>query len=281
MCLATLTLDGATLTDEQITNAWNANSDGAGIAYFADNGTVQAFRTLSLAKFRRGYARLVSEGAHHRPMAIHFRLATHGDRTIANVHPFRMDEHTMVIHNGIFPIEDDGSRSDTAVFVEDVLPKLGATWMDDEHLHNLVHTYCDSGYTNKLVILTSNPNAKFRAYVVNAKAGNWNAERTIWFSNRSCESSGSRWARPTPNANAWIHEPNETWETRDASHDDEMPECEMCSENAVGWLEENGQPTCLICGTCQTCSFDYTECTCGKMGTLHAMTERQFALFEM
>jgi hypothetical protein len=279
MCLATLTLDGATLTNEQIRNAWCANSDGAGIAYFDGKGIVRAFRTLSLPKFERGYARLIEEGAHKRPMAIHFRLATHGDSTIANVHPFQMDEHTMVIHNGMFPIEGSGSRSDTAIFVQDVLPKLGPLWFDDDQLHDLVHTYCTAGYANKLVVLTSNPRATHRAYLVNSSAGNWNADKTIWFSNRSHEPYRPtvKWSAPT--ANAWIHEPNETWAEIDAKEESPFGECEMCSENAVDWLDENGQPTCLICGTCQTCAFDYSECTCAGIG-LHALTTNQFALFD-
>jgi glutamine amidotransferase len=284
MCLATLTLDGATLTDEQIRTAWCANSDGGGIAYFDGNGKVQAFRTLSLDKFLRGYERLISEGVHERPMAIHFRLATHGDRTIANVHPFRMDEHTMVIHNGMFPIETTASRSDTSIFVQDVLPKLGPLWMDDDHLHAMVHAYCDSGYTNKLVVLTSNPNATHRAYIVNSSAGHWNDAKTIWFSNRSYVSSPtrwttpSRWSAPTSDANAWIHEPNETWDAPSSSGD-ALDECAMCGEDAVAWLDDNGAPTCLICGTCQTCAFDYMECTCGG-ASLHSMTDNQFALFD-
>jgi hypothetical protein len=214
-------------------------------------------------------------------MAIHFRLATHGDSTIANVHPFRMDEHTMVIHNGMLPIETKGTRSDTAIFVEDVLPKLGSLWFDDDHMHDLVDAYCTNGYANKLVVLTDNPNATHRAYIVNSSAGNWNEDKTIWFSNRSHEGSRpmARWGAPTANANAWIHEPNETWGACDASDDDELGECEMCSENSVAWLDEIGQPTCLICGTCQTCSFDYSECRCSGL-SLHALTTNQFALFD-
>lgn len=282
MCMATLTMQGATLTNEQIRNAWRANPDGGGIAYFDANGNVQAFRTLSLAKFERGYARLVAQGANESPMAIHFRLATHGDSTVANVHPFRMDEHTMVIHNGILPIDATDSRSDTCIFVTETLPKLGALWFDDAHMWNLVDNYCANGYPNKLVVLTSNPDARGRAYIVNKDAGHWNKDKTIWFSNRSyeCATKTTRsW-----NANSWVHYANEDWNAN-ATHEetDEWERCYMCDEPGVAYLDETGTNVCYLCGTCQGCSFEMDECACGETPTLrtHEQTENQFALFHM
>lgn len=288
MCLATLTTNGRTLTDEQIRNAWNANPHGGGIAYFDSTGKVQAFRTLSLPKFQRAYARLIDEGLHYSPMALHFRLATHGDKTINNVHPFRMDANTLVIHNGMFPIEPNDSRSDSCVFVTETLPKLGSLWFDDSNLHNLVQGYCDGGYPNKLVVLTDNPNAKFRAYVINASAGYWDAEREVWYSNRSHEGSKKRATVTSGNANSWVHYPNEDWNAIASS--DDWEECGMCGEASVTYLDETKTRTCYLCGTCQTCAFDFSECTCsGEVATLrtddagriHAQDESEFSLWHM
>ena len=281
MCLATLTMQGATLTSEQIRNAWNANPDGGGIAYFDANGNVQAFRTLSLAKFERGYARLIDEGAHNSPMAIHFRLATHGDSTIANVHPFRMDEHTMVIHNGMLPIVATDSRSDTCIFVTETLSKLGALWFDDAHMWNLVDNYCSNGYPNKLIVLTNNPNAKGRAYIVNQRSGYWNAEKTIWYSNRSheCPTSVRKYG-----PNSWVNYGNEDWDSRSTHEEtDEWERCYMCDELGVAHLDETRTMVCYLCGTCQMCSFEVDECECERDATprTHEQTENQFALFAM
>lgn len=273
MCLATLTTNGATLTDDEIRNAWEANSDGAGIAYFDGDGKVRTFRALTLSEFRDGYASLVRAGFHRSPMAIHFRLATHGDRTIANVHPFRMDANTVICHNGMFPIESVGSRSDTAIVVEDVLPKLGALWFDDEHMWDLVEAYCQNGYANKLVVLTDNPNAKFAAYVVNESAGFWNDEKTIWFSNRSHERS-----RGKRTANSWVNYGNEYWDSWscDAPESDAFTECDLCAEIGVALLDESGTPTCFICGTCQMCWEPNDLCECAETPSVHRMTDAEF-----
>lgn len=273
MCLAALALEGATLTEEEIRNAWSSNPDGGGIAYFGDNGKVRAFRTLSLSKFLRAYDRICSESLSNAPMAIHFRLATHGTSTIENVHPFWMDTHTLVIHNGIFPIEATGSRSDTAIFVEDTLAKLGPLWFDDENLWNLVEGYCDASYPNKLVVLTDNPQAKFCAYIANESAGNWNTEKNIWFSNRSHERTNQR--ATTGN---WVYTPNEDWGTVTLKENDEQwSVCDFCAEIGVAWLDESGTPVCHICGTCQPCGFDWEDCACQSQKPLHRMNDNQLA----
>lgn len=274
MCLATLTLDGATLSEEQIRNAWNKNPHGGGIAYFGTNGKIQSFRTLSLPKFIRGYARLLEDGAHESPMAIHFRLATHGDRTIANVHPFRMDANTLVIHNGMFPIDEIDDRSDTCIFVTETLAKLGPLWMDDANLRNLVEGYCDAGYANKLVVLTDNPDAKFRAYIVNQSAGHWSSDKRIWFSNRSHESPEVKRWNPS-----WFATPNETWDASPDDPEDEWRECGMCGENGVAYLDESGTDVCYLCGTCVGCAMEWEDCTCGPAIRFHEQTDAQIAMF--
>ena len=267
------------MTESAMRNAWKANPDGGGIAYFDSSGTVQAFRTLSLEKMLRGYDRLLDANAHAMPMAIHFRYATHGTNTIENVHPFRMDRHTLAIHNGMFPIESTDGRSDTSIFVEDVLPKLGATWMDDPNLFALVQAYCEQGYANKLVVVTSNPNAKFRAYIVNPSAGAWNNAETIWNSNRSWETPAPRMASTI---NFW-NRPNEDWATCGTAGEssDDWATCKMCGEMGVSYLDESGTNVCFICGSCEGCGNEYDDCTCGTTIPFHAMTDAQSALFAM
>ena len=280
MCLATLTTNSATLTDDEIRNAWEANSDGAGIAYFDATGKVRTFRALTLPEFREGYAALIADGRHRSPMAIHFRLATHGDATIRNVHPFHMDAHTVVCHNGMFPIESVGSRSDTSIFVGDVLPKLGALWFDDAHLFDLVEAYCQNGYANKLVLLTDNPDAEFAAYIVNESAGHWNDAKTIWFSNRSYERSRRKGA-----TRSWVNYREDTWDGPScgipAEHADDFGECDLCSEIGVALLDENGTPTCFLCGTCQACWEPYDLCECAETPSVHRLTDAEFGALPM
>lgn len=275
MCLAALALDGAQMDESEIRRAWSSNSDGGGLAYFDANNKVRAFRTLSLSKFLRGYDRILSEAAPGAPMAIHFRLATHGSKGIGNVHPFTQNANTMVAHNGMFPFEGVGDQSDTALFVGEMLPRLGDRWFDDPYLFHLVEAYCDAGYTNKLVVVTSDPDANERAYLVNERAGNWNASKTIWFSNRSHEPRGRTTQKAT--TNSWVNLPNEDWNAcAVVSDNDGWTRCAFCDELGVTYLDETGTLVCHICGTCEPCGAEWDDCEC--YGSIHRLTDAQLAL---
>lgn len=65
--------------------------------------------------------------------AIHLRLATHGDKSTANCHPFEIlaaDSSKppigILMHNGVFDLEVKGKESDTALFAQACAGKSGA-----------------------------------------------------------------------------------------------------------------------------------------------------------
>lgn len=115
----------------------------------------------------------------------HSRIATHGVRNESNCHPFRVggSDITYLAHNGVLSVtqEKDDKRSDTRVFAEEVLPKLGGVCsLDDPTIFNMVSDWARG---SKMAILTLDPNAEHQLYIINEKAGEWDKEG-VWWSNK-------------------------------------------------------------------------------------------------
>jgi len=261
MCLAIYQPIGARITHEEMSTAWANNPDGAGFTYVAD-GSLVTYRTRKLSKLIGAYDDAVAAFGDASHFMVHFRYATHGTTNLNNVHPFAQDEHTMVIHNGILPTPTLGDgRSDTATFVQDYLPRLGATWFDDPHMVHMVSEYCAG---SKLVVMTTHPDAKYGAYIINEPDGVWD-DRGMWFSNqthcatRSFTSSG--WSTPSL--------------TNLAS--EALARCTWCGADAVDNDPITDRCVCYSCGACATCGWDVdSDCDCTLLVSLHTMTNDQW-----
>lgn len=101
------------LGEKRIKRAWDANSDGAGIMYH-DGKRIRIAR--GLMTFQHLMHVLKNKVKKDCPLAIHFRLATHGKAIPKNTHPFIVDEFSALMHNGVLSAlgtaGDDGT-SDT------------------------------------------------------------------------------------------------------------------------------------------------------------------------
>ena len=180
---------------------WTTNPDGGGFAYINDQGTITVEKHMT---FKRFWGAFENARSTHRDkdFLVHMRIATHGEVNLDNVHPFVVDENTVMAHNGIIHgVEDDPTNqmSDTRVFIKDVLPELPPTWLDSKYMGAMVSEWI--GWS-KLAFLTVNPDLNGRIYVVNEHKGNW--DNGMWFSNLNhkrtvTKSFGSsrNWESPT------------------------------------------------------------------------------------
>lgn len=113
----------------------------------------------------------------------HCRLATHGDDSVNNCHPFYVgkDKTTIVAHNGILdiPTPKNDLRSDTKIFADDMLPRYMPD-LDDSFVFDALENWARG---SKLVILTVNPEYAHNVYILNEKDGHY--FENIWWSNRS------------------------------------------------------------------------------------------------
>jgi predicted glutamine amidotransferase len=111
MCIAIVNKSG-TLPLETFTASFKNNPDGIGIA-FTDGDEVRTIRTMDKPdQLHTRYLEIRETNPH--PILIHARIGTHGSKDLGNVHPFKVNKETALIHNGIVDAPNyRPDRSDT------------------------------------------------------------------------------------------------------------------------------------------------------------------------
>ena len=143
MCVAIVKPVGAKVPSlKTLKKCWDANPDGAGVAYNAEGGGIAIRKGLMKWKeFEKFFKRF--KNAKHLTIFIHFRIKTHGAVSAGNTHPFPLSADpatlrqcvgvfdSVMMHNGVLPLHptiDDGS--DTME-----LAKLLSTFSSDDVPH--------------------------------------------------------------------------------------------------------------------------------------------------
>jgi glutamine amidotransferase len=276
MCLALFHAKGHRLTEEEFDNAAMANSDGVGFAYYSKKNNIMIEKGTNIFEMKEKYFSIVEKVGERSPFMVHFRLATHGSVSDTNCHPFRINQHDVMIHNGVLPVVygKGEHRTDTQVFADEYLAKLPDCWYDNDYLYDMVEDYCSG---SKLVIMTNNPKSKYGIYVINSKQGSYDQENNRWFSNSSHQGSWMNyrnWSKPSAQAKSVTS--NDIIAANACSWDDDsylLEKCDMCGRMEV--VEE----VCYECGTCQRCYNDtMSDCKCWDESNIHGMTQEQFSI---
>lgn len=162
------------------------NSDGTGIMYVED-GRVKVEKTMGNLK---DHLNLYYKHMHKEVFVLHHRMATHGDKSLENVHPFKVlsiDDGDPVdlyfAHNGIFQASkfDSTSKSlsDTHMFaLEYMQPLLKANplLIDSKPFQAMLHDFI--GHNNKLAFLRNDGST----WIFNKTAGD--EHNGCWLSNK-------------------------------------------------------------------------------------------------
>ena len=122
MCLLILQEKKATISENNLKNAYQNNADGVGYSYIVGEKMItKKFRKYK--KFLTNYNYDINSYGNKSPFLLHFRLATHGtNKGTTNVHPFKVREGLMFAHNGIISdVDKDKELSDTQVFNRDIV----------------------------------------------------------------------------------------------------------------------------------------------------------------
>lgn len=174
MCIAILKPKDKVLTKETLENCSVNNPDGCGFAYRNDEGKIIINKFMAFKDFWEAYNKVQE----NHTMLIHFRIATHGKVEIANCHPFKLNNHMALIHNGI--ISGYGSRtenlSDTRDFIDKVIGNISYKMWKNPSFIRLVG---DAIGSSKFAILDNDENY----YIVNEDKGTW--DDGVWYSNTS------------------------------------------------------------------------------------------------
>lgn len=179
MCLAIYQpLGDSPISDEQLLNGWNANPHGAGFMFAADGKLIIRKAFYKLADLRKAYVADHQAYGQSSPFVLHFRWATHGNRSAGNVHPHALANGDVgLVHNGVLYDFDFGHRddSDTVTFCKTILACRSAENLMSEELNIRLAEIIEWG--NKLVLMDGRGNVS----IVNAIEGVWEGDR--WYSN--------------------------------------------------------------------------------------------------
>ena len=171
MCIAILKPSDKTLDKSLLQACADNNPDGCGFAYNEDDKIIIK-KFMDFNSFWKEYKKVQD----NKTMLIHFRIATHGNVELANCHPFKLNNHMALIHNGI--ISGYGSKtenlSDTKDFINKVIGNISYKMWKNPSFIKLVESAI--GYS-KFVILDNSG----KYYIINEKKGDW--VDGVWFSN--------------------------------------------------------------------------------------------------
>ena len=155
-------------------NAWQSNPHGFGAAWITKKGTLVYQKTLK----QKDVAGIIKSIPKHSPCLLHWRMATHGVKTVENCHPFPCFGNEWVgAHNGVLHQQQCiGSRTDSESFLmglEGQEPDIG----DIEQRVDVL------GY-GKFAFLSN----KGEIRIANEEDGSWRIEGEVWQSNNGLDS---------------------------------------------------------------------------------------------
>jgi glutamine amidotransferase len=218
------------------------------------------------------------------PALFHSRIATAGEVTTYNTHPFYVggDRRTVLAHNGILPSDAQPgkgeTRSDTHLLADKWIPKrrFGHFW--SRKGRKRLAKWC--GYGNKLVLLTVDDAYTQYSYIINEHAGDWHGN--IWYSNDSWNRE-PWWMHPkyqskyASSYTAWWDDTDVTvigTRALDASKSgtestskelvpvpSSEEACQFCL--AKGYISDVTY-MCWCCHTCQLCARGFDNCRCSN-----------------
>ena len=267
MCLLVVCKPNSTPSKADLHNGACSNPHGYGFAIVAD-GKIITERSMSAKKSIRRFLQLREQYPNGYAMW-HARYATHGVKNEQNCHPFQVgdDTQTYLAHNGVLDtfIESGDKRSDTRVFAEDTLPKLGGvSALNDENIYRMIESWATG---SKIAVLTVNPIAEYQLYLINEKAGTWD-DNGVWWSNSSYKRYVYDYTpsvRQSDSVLGYADDEATYWEKQEAYYNLYATDptivdmCPMCE--AMISLDES-ETTCEFCASCLACFQLPLDCDC-------------------
>ena len=173
-------------------------------------------------------------------------------------------EHdTYLAHNGVLDIHipKDDKRSDTRIMAEELLPRLGnVSALDDDYVYDMISSWASG---NKIAVMTNDPRAQYKIYIINENLGSWD-DNGIWWSNNSYKPVVST-PRTTDYNYAYGNEPSVYDIVATDSHfdpslyEENKFECPSCKALVDLWENEY---YCQMCDSCFECEANFLECLC-------------------
>lgn len=185
--------DGEPISDERLKIMYDNNDDSCGFSYInTDSMGIKRLKVHKYMDFDPFLAKLrrCESIAPDSNFLLHFRIATSGELSTYNQHPFKVNSKMVMGHNGIISSarkDPAGKRNDTRMFLDDTIKKLPEDWMEYEAILDMIEDYI--GYS-KLAFL----NEDGSYLILNQEKGHWS--EGSWYSNNSYKKS-KKWVPPS------------------------------------------------------------------------------------
>ena len=291
MCVIVHQDSAANISKDFARELWKINPDGGGFAYLDDDKTLQMQKHMDFPTFWSNFE--TARSTHpRRDFMMHMRIATHGSIDITNVHPFQLDAYTIMAHNGIIheiadelDLDETDDRTDTEVFVREVLSLLPRGWLDNRHIRKMVEEYV--GWS-RLMFLTNDPMLEHTVY----KLGDWDWDMGVHLSNDNHlevnETQMTGWEAVNMGSSAETSEQWDAWrqyqegkQARTVYGDNWEPEWELeqlldalKAERMTMYISHplilvGDDPLQIECSGClEEVDVDTAECSCWDMACL-------------
>jgi len=267
MCLLVVCNPNSTPSKDELKQGACKNPHGFGFAIDTGEGIISE-RSMSAKKSIARFLELRAQYPSGYAMW-HARYATHGVKNELNCHPFKVagQYDTYLAHNGVLDIliPKDDKRSDTRIMAEELLPRLGGvSALDDDYVYDMISSWANG---NKIAVMTNDPSALYKMYIVNESAGSWDTEG-VWWSNNS--------HKPAPPIATYTYEPSVYDIVAGDKHfsptlyEDNKFECPNCEALIDLWESEL---YCLMCECCFDCSAQFLDCLCYNPQTKDMLTD--------
>lgn len=257
MCVMCFSPAGTVPTTEQLTNACASNPDGFGWAVRTDDGIITG-RTMDDANGIDRFLDLRGKWMQY-DATFHARITTHGETRLDNNHPHRVgDKRTVLFHNGCLPINipKGETRSDTRIFAEDRLTRMGLEVLDHKKRRRGLEKWMSG---SKMIVMTSRYDMRKQTYILNESAGLW--DDGMWWSNTSYQQA-PRWTY------AWTTKDDQEyakwWSDNQRRPFDDGVTC-LNPDCRITWTsdsEANDKGVCQSCWRCLDCGYEQGECFC-------------------
>lgn len=243
MCLLCYFPPQAEVSPINLENACLTNPDGFGFSFLKSDNELTYFHTMNADQ---AIDLFISEREKHPDShaLFHARIATAGEVTVDNCHPFVIGGVSALLgHNGHLPIDlsKGEKRSDTKVFAQDLLPKWISS-LDDPKRFKKLEKWASG---NKLVILTNDQKLKKPVYLINESLGHW--AEGVWYSNFSYEYFPKYYSKN----NGYLFA---------SELDSDYFGGEWYCPKCFGSLEYDEKNDSNFCGECYFCLDCYSEC---------------------
>ena len=259
MCLLVVCNPNSIPSKDELTAGACKNPHGFGFAIDTGSGIISE-RSMSAKKSIARFLELREQYPNGYAMW-HARYATHGVKNELNCHPFKVEgkHDTYLAHNGVLDIHipKGDKRSDTRIMAEELLPRLGGvSALDDDYVYDMISSWASG---NKVVVMTNDPSAQYKIYIINESLGSWD-DKGIWWSNNSYKPTIS-----TPRTESYTYtygdEPSvyDIVVADDHSIEDDTMECPNCLGVVDIWENEY---YCDLCTSCFDCNVDFLNCLC-------------------